>query len=105
MCKKIFVAATGQHCGKTTTSLSLLHLARKKYNRVGFIKPFGPKRTSYLGQFVDIDVALIAHVYGMENQLSLMSPVVLDAYTTRNVLEEKLTPKNIYSKFARQRSS
>ena len=28
MCKKIFIAATGQHCGKTTTSLSLLHLAR-----------------------------------------------------------------------------
>ncbi|MEE4254245.1 MAG: AAA family ATPase [Desulfuromusa sp.] len=94
MCKKIFVAATGQHCGKTTTSLSLLHLARKKYDRVGFIKPFGPKRTNYLGQFVDIDAALIAHVYGMEDQLSLMSPVVLDAYTTRNVLEGKDNPQN-----------
>jgi len=93
MCKKIFVAATGQHCGKTTTSLSLLHLARKKYNRVGFIKPFGPKRTSYLGQFVDIDAALMAHVYGMEDQLSLMSPVVLDAHTTRNVLEGNDNPQ------------
>lgn len=93
MCKKIFIAATGQHCGKTTTSLSLLHLALKKYKRVGFIKPFGPKRTSYLGQFVDIDAALIAHVYGMEDQLSLMSPVVLDAYTTRNVLEGKDNPQ------------
>jgi len=94
MCKKIFVAATGQHCGKTTTSLSLLHLARKKYDRVGFIKPFGPKRTNYRGQFVDIDAALIAHVYGMEDQLSLMSPVVLDAYTTRNVLEGKENPQD-----------
>ena len=94
MCKKIFVSATGQHCGKTTTSLSLLYLARKKYDRVGFIKPFGPKRTNYLGQFVDIDAALIAHVYGMEDRLSLMSPVVLDAYTTRNVLEGKDNPQN-----------
>ncbi|MCD6582341.1 MAG: AAA family ATPase [Desulfuromusa sp.] len=93
MCKKIFIAATGQHCGKTTTSLSLLHLARKKYNRVGFIKPFGPKRTSYKGQFVDVDAALIAHVYGMEDQLELMSPVVLDSHTTREVLEGKVDPQ------------
>lgn len=93
MCKKIFIAATGQHCGKTTTSLSLLHLARKKYNRVGFIKPFGPKRTNYLGQFVDVDAALIAHVYGMEDQLELMSPVVLDSHTTREVLEGKADPQ------------
>ncbi len=94
MCKKIFIAATGQHCGKTTTSLSLLHLARKKYNRVGFIKPFGPKRTNYLGKFVDVDAALIAHVYGMEDQLELMSPVVLDSHTTRDVLEGKKDPQH-----------
>ena len=30
MCKKIFIAATGQHTGKTTISISLMHLARKK---------------------------------------------------------------------------
>jgi len=94
MGKKIFIAATGQHCGKTTTSLSLLHLARKKYQRVGFIKPFGPKRTNYLGKFVDVDAALIAHVYGMEDQLELMSPVVLDAHTTRDVLEGKKDPQD-----------
>ncbi|MDA3904072.1 MAG: AAA family ATPase [Desulfuromusa sp.] len=98
MCKKVFIAATGQHNGKTTTSLSLLHLARKKYDRVGFIKPFGPKRTSYLGHFVDIDAALIAHVYGMEDQLELMSPVVLDSYTTRDVLEGKVDPQKYLEK-------
>jgi len=93
MCKKIFIAATGQHCGKTTTSLSLLHLARKKYQRVGFIKPFGPKRTQYLGQPVDVDVALISHVYEMDHLLPLMSPVVLDSRTTRDALEGKLDPQ------------
>ena len=101
MCKKIFIAATGQHCGKTTTSLSLLHLARKKYNRVGFIKPFGPKRTSYKGQFVDVDAALIAHVYGMEDQLELMSPVVLDSHTTREVLEGKADPQQYLEQIIR----
>ncbi len=43
MCRKIFIAATGQNTGKTTISLSLIHLARRKYGRVGFIKAVGPK--------------------------------------------------------------
>ena len=90
MCKKIFVASTGQNTGKTTTSISLLHLARKKYKRVGFIKPFGPKVINYLGQDVDVDAALIAHVYDMESNLRLMSPVVLHSQTTRKVLDGRI---------------
>ncbi len=87
MCKKIFIAATGQNCGKTTTSLSLLHRALEKYSRIGFIKPFGPKRTNYQGRHVDVDAALIAQVYSMDDRLDLMSPVVLDANTTRRFLD------------------
>ena len=90
MCKKIFVASTGQNTGKTTTSISLLHLARKKYKRVGFIKPFGPKVINYQGQDVDVDAALMANVYGMEDDLTLMSPVVLHSQTTRKVLDGRL---------------
>jgi len=90
MCKKIFVASTGQNTGKTTTSISLLHLARKKYRRIGFIKPFGPKVINYLGQDVDVDAALMAHVYDMESDLRLMSPVVLHSQTTRKVLDGRL---------------
>ena len=93
MCKKIFVASTGQNTGKTTTSISLLHLARKKYQRVGFIKPFGPKLTRYLGQDVDVDAALMAQVYGMDEDLKLMSPVVLHPHTTRKVLDGKIDPQ------------
>jgi len=33
MCKKIFIAATGQNCGKTTMSVSLMHLARIRRRR------------------------------------------------------------------------
>ena len=93
MCKKIFIASTGQNTGKTTTSISLLHLARKKYQRIGFIKPFGPKLTSYRGQDVDVDVALMAHVYGMDDDLSLMSPVVLYPSSTRKVLDGRIDPQ------------
>jgi BioD-like phosphotransacetylase family protein len=87
MARKIFIAATGQNCGKTTTSLSLMHLAKKKYARVGFIKPVGPKPVKVGELWVDKDAALIAGVYGMEDQLALMSPVVLQPETTRQMLD------------------
>jgi BioD-like phosphotransacetylase family protein len=58
MAKKIFIAATGQNCGKTTTCIGLMHLALKKYGRVGFIKPLGPKPAVFHGCTVDKDAAL-----------------------------------------------
>jgi hypothetical protein len=89
MARKIFIAATGQNCGKTTTSLSLMHLAKKKYARVGFVKPVGPKPVKVGDTWADKDAALIAGVYGMEEQLPLMSPVVLQPETTRQLLDGK----------------
>jgi BioD-like phosphotransacetylase family protein len=86
------VAATGQNSGKTTTSLSLLHLARKKYERIGFIKPIGPKLATLNGRLVDKDAALMAQVYGLEKCLEYMSPVVLQPGTTKRVLEGEITP-------------
>ncbi len=90
MARKIFVAATGQHCGKTTTSISLLHLARKKYQRVGFIKPLGPKPTILRGHIVDKDAVLIAQVFGLHKYLNFMTPVPVFPDTTRGVIDGKI---------------
>jgi phosphate acetyltransferase len=90
MCKKIFIAATGQHCGKTTISLSLMHLAKKKYARVGFIKPIGPKLFMVDGVQMDMDAALIAQVYGLEKDRALMSPVVIDRGYTKRYLRGEI---------------
>jgi len=98
MAKKIFVAATGQNSGKTTTSLSLLHLARKKYERVGFIKPIGPKLATLNGRLVDKDAALMAQVYGLEKFLDYMSPVVLQPGTTKKVLSGEISPASFEEK-------
>ncbi len=87
MCKKIFIGATGQHCGKTTISLSLMHLAAKKYRRVGFVKPIGPKCVEYRGQCMDIDAALIASVFHLDEDLGLMSPMTLSSGSTRRFLD------------------
>jgi uncharacterized protein len=98
MCKKLFIAATEQHCGKTTTSLSLLHLARKKYRRVGFIKPIGPKPIRFGQWVVDKDAALIAQIYGLEADLPFMSPVVLHPGSTKQFLDGTLQTEGLLEK-------
>jgi len=93
MCKKLYIAATGQNCGKTTMSVSLMHLARKKYDRVGFIKPIGPKIEMFGDRMVDMDAALMAKAYGLEDDISLMSPVALHKSFTREFLAGRIEPK------------
>ena len=90
MAKKLFIAATGQDIGKTTASLSLVHLAKKKYRRVGFIKPLGPKVTEYKGLTVDKDAALMCQVFNMGRNLPYMSPVVIHPDSTRKALNGEL---------------
>lgn len=92
MCKKIFIGATGQHCGKTTISLSLMHLARKKYQRVGFIKPIGPKCIEYKGLTIDMDAAMISGVYNLDEDAHLMSPMTLTPGLTRQFLDGNISP-------------
>lgn len=87
MCRKIFIAATGQNTGKTTVSVSLMHLARKKYNRVGYMKAIGPKCMEFNGLMMDKDAALIAKIYGLEEDARYMSPVVLGRGSTKKFLD------------------
>ena len=95
MCKKIFIAATGQHCGKTTISLSLMHLAAKRYRRVGFIKPLGPKGITYQGRIMDKDAVLTAQVCGLDEDLEYMSPVVLERGSTKRVLSGEVSADSL----------
>jgi hypothetical protein len=90
MAKKIFISATSQDCGKTTTSLSLLYHARQRYERIGFIKPIGPKPIDFLGRRIDTDPAMIAQVYGLEHLVDDMCPVVVEQGMTQQVIEGKI---------------
>lgn len=98
MAKKLFIAATGQNSGKTTASLSLVHLAQKKYRRVGFVKALGPKVTTYKGLDVDKDAALMCQVFGMGRHLQYMSPVVLHPDSTRKALNQELDIQTLENK-------
>lgn len=98
MARKIFIAATGQNCGKTTTSISLLHLARKKYQRVGFIKPIGPKPAMLRGFSVDSDAALVAQIFGLQKDLKYMSPVVVYPDTTKQVIDGEISTTELHDR-------
>ncbi len=101
MAKALYIAATGQNCGKTTTSIGLMHLALKKYGRVGFIKPLGPKPTMYHRCTVDKDAALIAQVFDLEKELRWMSPVVVHPDTTRGVVDGEISPLDFHERILR----
>jgi hypothetical protein len=89
MCRKLFVAATGQNCGKTTISISLVHLARRHYRRVGYMKPIGPKCSSLAGVPMDKDAVLMARLYGLEEWAPLMSPLVIPKGSTKRFIDRQ----------------
>lgn len=57
--RAIFVAATAQHVGKTTTCLGIVSGLQKRFQRVGFIKPVGQQHVPVDSSLsVDKDVVL-----------------------------------------------
>lgn len=95
MAKKVYIAATSQNCGKTTMSVSLMHLARLKYKRVGFMKPVGPKYQMYGDLMLDMDAILMAKTFGLEEDIALMNPVAMHKNFTRDFLSGKLTTDDL----------
>ncbi|MEE4254730.1 MAG: AAA family ATPase [Desulfuromusa sp.] len=98
MARKVFIAATGMNSGKTTTSLSLMHMAKKKYDRVGFIKPIGPKPVEFQGQVADKDAVVMARYFDLVKDLPLMSPFVLQPGDTRRIMDGSLNRDEIASR-------
>ena len=56
--KKVFLAATGQNRGKTTTSLGLLAAIRDRGLRLGFVKPVGQRYLVVDGTRADEDAVI-----------------------------------------------
>ena len=98
MAKRVFIAATSQNCGKTTLSVSLMHLAGLKYERVGFIKPIGPKYEMYGDLMVDVDAILIAKAFGLEEDIALMNPVAMHRNFTREFLNGQMNCRDLKQK-------
>jgi BioD-like phosphotransacetylase family protein len=68
---------------------------------VGFIKPLGPKPATFHRHTVDKDAALIAQVFGLEDELRWMSPVVVHPDTTRRVVDGEISPLELQERILR----
>jgi len=65
----LYVAATRQHVGKTTTSMALLSGLQKRFDRIGFMKPIGQESLEVKVD-VDVDVDVKASVANTSNNTS-----------------------------------
>lgn len=96
---RIFIAATRQDDGKTTTSLGLLGVLRRRVGRIGYIKPVGQRTVDVGGMQIDEDSVLINDTYNPGLPLEAMSPIAVEPRFTRDYLDapdpEKLEARAI----------
>lgn len=85
---KIFIAATRQNDGKTTISLGLINVFKKRFRKVGFIKPVGQRYIVKEGHKVDEDSVLIEKVCGMKCCLKDMSPIAIEKGFTEHYIRK-----------------
>src|SRR5476649_2688414 len=83
---RVFIAATRQNDGKTTTSLGLIAALQKHFPRVGYIKPVGQRFVEIEEQKIDEDTVLMDAVYQMNCPLVDMSPIAVEPDFTRKYL-------------------
>ena len=85
---RVFIAATQQNDGKTTTSLGLFSALGRKFGRIGFIKPVGQRFVEIEGQQIDEDSVLINQTFGVQTPLEAMSPIAVEPDFTRRYIED-----------------
>jgi len=88
--RRIFLAATGQNRGKTTTSLGLAAAIAKRGYRLGFLKPVGQRYVMVGGSRADEDAVLMKEVFDLPDPLSLMSPVTVPRHFTTDYLQGRI---------------
>lgn len=98
--RPIYVSATHQHVGKTTTCLALISGLQKRIHpkTVGYLKPVGQEhvevRSDELGETirVDKDVALIREKFNLRHiDYRHMSPVLIPRGYTKDYIDGKIS--------------
>ena len=98
--RAIFVAATAQHVGKSTTSLGIFSGISKRVDRVAYMKPVGQKYVEVDDGFgnisrVDKDVPLFKEYFGLDScEYRDMSPVVLPPGYTKDFLDGRISEED-----------
>lgn len=84
---RLFVAATRQNDGKTTTSVGLFSALQNRLGRIGYIKPVGQRFVEVDGLRIDEDTMLIEDTYKVRVPLEAMSPIAIEPDFTRRYIE------------------
>src|SRR6202453_1662414 len=84
---RVFVAATQQNDGKTTTAVGLFAALGKRLGRIGFIKPVGQRFVNVEGKRIDEDTVLIDQTYGVKVPIEAMSPIAVEPDFTRQYID------------------
>ncbi len=85
--KNIYVAATSQHVGKTTSTLGIVSGFIKKGVNVGYCKPVGQKFLDINNLIVDKDTVLFADLIHFDLIPEYHSPVILAKGETEKILD------------------
>ncbi len=88
MLDRIYVAATSQHVGKTTSTLGIVAAIRKKGFNVGYCKPLGQEFVDLGDLKVDKDALLFSKTMNFELSANLHSPVILGRGVTSSFLKQ-----------------
>lgn len=93
----IYVSATRQHVGKTSTAMALLSGLQKRFDQVGFMKPVGQQSLrvqTRAGDWIDIDkdAVLVKEHFGFDHlDYKDTSPVLIPKGYTRDYLDGKIS--------------
>jgi dethiobiotin synthetase len=85
--KNIYVAATSQHVGKTTSTLGIVSAFIKKMVNIGYSKPVGQQFLDIGNLKVDKDIILFSDLLGFEMVPEWHSPVILGKGATELFLD------------------
>jgi len=88
MAKRILIAASGQHMGKTTCTLGIVVGLQNMGINVGYCKPVGQQHLVIDGEMADKDSVLFGNFLKFRVQPFLHSPVVLASGVTTQYLDE-----------------
>jgi BioD-like phosphotransacetylase family protein len=84
---RVFIAATRQNDGKTTSALGLFSVLKKRLGRIGFIKPVGQRFEEVDGKRIDEDSLLIDRTFGVHTPIEDMSPIAVEPNFTRRYID------------------
>ncbi|MEZ4910886.1 MAG: AAA family ATPase [Saprospiraceae bacterium] len=86
--KNIYVAATSQHVGKTTSTLGLVSSFMQKDIKVGYCKPVGQKYLDVDNLRVDKDTILFADLIGFSMVPEIHSPIIFGPGAIEKYLDD-----------------